>query len=165
MPRQRRGIFLAHFFVNIVVMLELLKNIVQNLGKSLGMVLILMFNSVDKVVNFLKFMVERKDEKDHQEQVDQNNHNLQDICDNGTLEDLINRKIILFALVFSVLISGCVSFGPKIDVNLVRPWEGHYMSVQDFYEKTRDIRLEDGESIWVLSNKTLYNLLKEKNVK
>ena len=39
------------------------------------------------------------------------------------------------------------------------------MNVQDFYERTWDVQLEDGESIWVLSNKTLYNILKERNVK
>ena len=55
--------------------------------------------------------------------------------------------------------------GPKIDVNLVKPWEGHYINVQDFYERTRDIQLDEGESFWLFSNKTLYNILKERNVK
>ena len=146
-------------------MLELLKNLVGNLGKSIGIVLVLLFTSVDKVVDFLKFMVKRKDQKEKQEEIDQHNQDLQDICDNGTLTDLINRKILFFALIFSVLLQGCFSLGPKIDVNTTRPWEGHYMNVQDFLEKTRDIQLEDNESIWVLSNRTLYTLLKEKNGK
>lgn len=146
-------------------MLELLTEIVKNLGKGLGITLILMFDSIEKVTALISKIFDHKIEKEKKEETDQNNQDLKDICDNGTLEDLISSKIILFSLIFSVLFSGCISMGPKIDVNLVKPWEGHYMSVQDFYEHTRDIQLDEKESIWVFSNMTLYNILKEKNVK
>ena len=146
-------------------MLELLTEIVKNLGKGLGMVLVLMFESIDKVADLVSRIFSHKIEKEKQEEANQNNQNLKDICDNGTLEDLISSKMIFFSLVFSVLFSGCISMGPKIDVNLVKPWEGHYINVQDFYERTRDIQLDEGESFWLFSNKTLYNILKERNVK
>lgn len=120
-------------------MLELLTEIVKNLGKGLGMVLVLMFESIDKVADLVSRIFSHKIEKEKQEEANQNNQNLKDICDNGTLEDLISSKMVFFSLVFSVLFSGCISMGPKIDVNLVKPWEGHYMNVQDFYERTRDI--------------------------
>ena len=146
-------------------MTEILKSLIDNLGKSIGIVLILMFNTIDKSINFLTKMVKRKDEKEREEKVENKNRELRDVCDNGTLDDLINAKFLFLVAVFSIICTGCFSSGPKIDINLVRPWEGHYMTVEDFREKTKDIRLENNESVWVLTNKTLYNILKDRNGK
>lgn len=146
-------------------MLDFLNNLVKTLGKDLGRILVLLLKGADKVVDLATKIFDRKVEKEKQKETDANNGNLQDICDNGTLDDLINHKIILFFSILTVLCSGCISKSPTIDVNLVRNWEGHYMNEKDFHEKTGDLKLEKGESIWVLSNKTLYNILKERNVK
>lgn len=146
-------------------MLDFLNNLIKTLGKHLGTILELLLKVGDKAVGLATKIFNRKVEKEKQEEINQNNGDLQDTCDNGTLDDLINHKMIPFFAVLSFLCSGCLSNNPRIDVNLVRSWEGHYMTEKDFHEKTDKLKLERGESIWVLSNKTLYNVLKERNVK
>ena len=68
----------------------------------------------------------------------------------------------IFAITM-ILASGCISvnYEPKIEV--VKPYEGHYMTTNDFYKATSNIQLEEGESVWVLGNRTLKRVLK--NVK
>ena len=65
-------------------------------------------------------------------------------------------KIIL-ALAMAILCCGCCST-PKVEST--KPWEGHYMTVDDFKQSTNVIDLDKNESIWVLSNSTLKRLLK-----
>lgn len=55
------------------------------------------------------------------------------------------------------LLSGCLT---TISVDPIKSWEGNYKSTNDFYNATADISLSEGESIWVLSNKTLNRVLK-----
>lgn len=57
------------------------------------------------------------------------------------------------------LVSGCINTKPDITVQTVKTWEGHYVSVQQMLDNTKNMELEKGESIWVLSNNTLYRLL------
>lgn len=47
-----------------------------------------------------------------------------------------------------------------VNVDPVKSWEGHYKSTNDFYKATKNIQLENDESIWVLSDKTLNRVLK-----
>ena len=70
------------------------------------------------------------------------------------------KKIFVIAMIFA---SGCISikYEPKIEV--VKPYEGHYMTTNDFYKATSNMQLEEGESVWVLSNRTLKRVIK--NVK
>jgi len=58
-----------------------------------------------------------------------------------------------------LLVSGCIT---RVDVVVdpVKPWEGHYMTTEEFKEKTSDIVLAEGETIWVISNNTLKRALK-----
>ena len=63
----------------------------------------------------------------------------------------------VFALAL-VLVCGCMS--NEIVVQATKPYEGHYMTVEDFKNGTSSSTLEKGESIWVLSNTTLKRLLK-----
>ena len=156
---------LAGLRVNNPEMLDLFNNLVKNLGNTLGHVLVLLLKVLDKAVDLVTKIFDRKVEKEKEKETQQNNGNLQDICDNGTLDDLINHKMVPFFAILSLLCFGCTTKNPKIDVNLVRGWEGHYLTEEDFRRKTEGLKLERGESVWVLSNKTLYNILKERNVK
>ncbi len=70
------------------------------------------------------------------------------------------KEIITF-LIFSLVFFGCISYEPKVETT--KHWENHYFTTNDFYNATTNISLENGESIWVLSNSTLSRLLK--NVK
>lgn len=55
--------------------------------------------------------------------------------------------------------AGC--FTPEINVESTSPWEGHYYSFEMLRVKISDQKLEDDQSIWLLSNTTLKRLLKD----
>ena len=85
------------------------------------------------------------------------NNEIQDICNNGTLDDLLRKFNKISILALCLVIAGCqMSNEPIITTNV---WEGHYKDETSFYKATRDIQLKKGESIWVLSNRTLSQLL------
>lgn len=54
-------------------MLDLLKNIVQNLGKSLGVVLLSLFKSVNGIIKFANRILDRKEAQEKQEKTDKEN--------------------------------------------------------------------------------------------
>ena len=68
-----------------------------------------------------------------------------------------NMKYYILALCLLVA-AGCTTVTVNIDP--VKSWEGHYLTTNDFYKATSDISLEKGESIWVLSDRTLNRVLK-----
>ena len=70
------------------------------------------------------------------------------------------KVIMLSALVFA---AGCRT--QEIVVDPVQSWEGHFMTVEEFREKTADIELQKNQSIWVLSNNTLKRVLKNQQNK
>lgn len=63
------------------------------------------------------------------------------------------KYIVLAALLLFV---GCIS-QPKIEAT--QTWENHYFTVEEFKSGTENMKLEKGESVWVLSNKTLKRTL------
>jgi hypothetical protein len=67
------------------------------------------------------------------------------------------NKIISF-LIILISLCGCISYEPKVET--IKTWENHYFTTNDFYKATENIKLEKGESIWVLSNSTLSRLLR-----
>ena len=111
---------------------------------------------IDKALTCL----ENKDIRKENKEIDKSNKELKDICDKGSLEDLVNltKKLLMILIIPSILISGCKS--DQIDVLTTKSWEGHYYTVEDFKTKTNDIKLDKKESIWVLSNQSLYYILK-----
>ena len=52
---------------------------------------------------------------------------------------------------------GCMT-QPKIEAT--KQWEDHYYSVEDLKKKIETIKLDEDESIWMMSNHTLNRLLK-----
>ena len=67
------------------------------------------------------------------------------------------KNSILITL-FCILLSGCMK---TLEIPVVETWEGRYSTVKEFQEKTKDINLKDGQSIWVISNGTMYRILKK----
>lgn len=128
------------------------KNIISN---SIVGILTSLCSSVDSVFKYLLKRQEIKEKQKKQKEIDKNNKDLKDVCDNGTLSELLK----IFSIIMSLgLIIGCQS----IEIKTTNNWEGHYFTVQEFNERTKDIKLNKKESIWVLSNDTLYKLLKQK---
>lgn len=64
------------------------------------------------------------------------------------------KILCLCALMF---LAGCAS---NIQINTVKSWEGHFFTTNEFYNATKNIQLNTDETIWVLSDKTLNNVLK-----
>lgn len=64
-------------------------------------------------------------------------------------------KSIAFALLASLL-AGCIS---EITVETTKQWEGHYYTAEEAKTAVDSIELDDSESVWVLSNRTLKKLL------
>ena len=131
---------------------------IKDIGTStLISILTKLLNVVDKALTCLDNKEIRKENKE----IDKSNKELKDICDKGTLEDLVNltKKSLMILIIPSILISGCKS--DQIDVLTTKSWEGHYYTVEDFKTKTSDIKLDKKESIWVLSNQSLYYILKQ----
>ena len=65
------------------------------------------------------------------------------------------KAITILAIAF---IAGCMTTEPKVEST--KEWEGHYYSPNEVVEKAQSMQLEDGESIWMMSNHTLNRLLK-----
>lgn len=66
-------------------------------------------------------------------------------------------KAILFATAVAACIAGCMT-NPKIEST--KPWEGHYYSVEEVKQQLDLMELGKDESVWIVSNHTLYRLLK-----
>lgn len=66
-------------------------------------------------------------------------------------------KNFIYMAIFASLLAGCTS----VEVPVVEPWEGRYSTVEEFKEKTEGIELKSGQQIWVISNGTMYRLLKK----
>ena len=67
------------------------------------------------------------------------------------------KTICAVAVVLAEFAAGCVN----VQVPVVEPWEGRYSSMQEFREKTEGVELKNGQSIWVLTNGTMYRILKK----
>ena len=66
-------------------------------------------------------------------------------------------KLLFFTLCLSTLIGCTTIIEPTIEST--KTWEQHYKSVEEFKKGTQNIALDDDETIWVMSNKTLKRLL------
>lgn len=66
-------------------------------------------------------------------------------------------KARLAGIMVALALSGCIT-DPKIETT--EPWEGHYFTVEEAQQGAKSIQLRDGESVWMMSNKTLNRLLK-----
>jgi len=55
--------------------------------------------------------------------------------------------------------TGCMH-DETIGIYVAKQWEGHYFTVDEFKKNTDKIELEKKESIWVLSNSSLSQLMK-----
>lgn len=67
------------------------------------------------------------------------------------------KKMLLIILSLTTIV-GC----QNLNIKTTKSWEGHYLNVDDFYDKTNNISLEENESIWVISDDTLEYILKSR---
>lgn len=63
----------------------------------------------------------------------------------------------LAAACLAITLAGCAH---QASIQTTKQWEGHYKDVKTFKAQTQDMQLEKGESVWVLSDRTLSRVLK-----
>lgn len=66
------------------------------------------------------------------------------------------KKKIAAAVILALALSGCRT---AIDVYPAKSWEGRYDDEAKLVEAANAVQLEKGESVWMLSNRTLKRLL------
>lgn len=66
------------------------------------------------------------------------------------------RLSIICAL--SLVLSGCMT-EKIVDIQTTKQWEGHFFTKQQVYEKIENMNLEKNESVWIISNETLFRIL------
>lgn len=72
-------------------------------------------------------------------------------------------RTFIIASVIAIGLTGCMT-EPKIEAT--KPWEGHCYTIEKLKDKVDNMQpLDDGESIWLLSNHTLNRLLKNSSGK
>ena len=62
------------------------------------------------------------------------------------------------AMLLLMIATGCVNVNPTVE--LVKPWEGHFFTAEEAKANVESIQLEENESVWILSNRTLKRVLK-----
>lgn len=72
------------------------------------------------------------------------------------MKSIISKTIIVSCL---VLMCGCISTTVEPVVQTTKTWENHYYSSEDARTALESVQLEEGESIWVLSNSTFKRVL------
>ena len=131
--------------------------VISSLGSKIGQFLLDIASFAKNAIKFLQYLADKKEKKEKIKREIKENNEIQDICNNGTLDDLLRKFNKISILALCLAMAGCqMSNEPIITTN---DWEGHYKDETSFYKATRDIQLKKGESIWVLSNRTLSQLL------
>lgn len=131
------------------------------LGSTLGTFLHKAVNVISYAFKAFDHYLSYKERINEKEEKRINESKIVDACDNGSLDDLFNLKS-MKSLAFASLCILCGCASAKIQLQTTKAWEGHYFTESSFYEATRDIELEKGESIWVLSNQSLKRVLLDK---
>ena len=62
------------------------------------------------------------------------------------------------AILFLMIATGCINVNPTVET--VKPWEGHFFTTEEAKANVESMQLEENESVWILSNRTLKRVLK-----
>ena len=138
-------------------MKNVLLKILEVLGKDLSKMLMKVLDTVKEVFSFLEHRQEYKEEKQQKKDDAKEEKEIEKICDKGSLDDLLEKFTGVTAIALVLFLYGCAT--TQLEVTTTRQWEGHYFTAREFHEATSQIDLQKGESIWVLSNKTLNKIL------
>ena len=138
-------------------MKNVLLKVLEVVGKDLSKLLMKALDVVKEVFSFLERRQEYKEEKQQKKDDAKEEKEIEKICDKGSLDDLLEKFTGVTAIALVLFLYGCAT--TQLEVTTTRQWEGHYFTAREFHEATSQIDLQKGESIWVLSNKTLNKIL------
>lgn len=139
-------------------MSALLTRILDLLGKDLSGLLTKAIDTAKVVFSYLDHRLVYKEKKQLEKEQKTESKEIKDICDKGSLSDLLDKFMKTSAVVLVVFLVGCTT-APDLQVTTTRQWEGHYFSEKEFHKATDQMSLQKGESVWVMSNKTLNKIL------
>lgn len=143
-------------------MLEIITLILKSLGNTLASFLYKLIDVIGMIFQYLNKNSEIKDKKTKKIEIEKTNKEIEKVCDEGSLDDLFDKFIKTSIIMITLFLIGCTT---NIEIQTVKNWEGHYMDEKDFHKATDSIKLERGESIWVLSNRSLKRILIQKQEK
>lgn len=86
------------------------------------------------VISLAKEITSRKQQKEMKKKISKENKEIEDICDHGSLDDLLDKfvKVMMFSMLL-VPLHGCYT---DLSIITTNKWEGHYMNEKEFYEHT-----------------------------
>ena len=147
-------------------MQKILTLITDLLGKGLISAICKLCDAVTCVFQYLRAKDEKKQKDAEQKEIADAEKEIADACDNGSLDDLMdatekmkktkNKKFMTLAAVLLLAVSGCVT---TVDVYPAKSWEGRYDNESKLLEAAKNVDLGAGESVWLLSNRTMKRLL------
>lgn len=69
------------------------------------------------------------------------------------------KKIAVIVSILAAFIAGCSTPKTEVSFNSVYPFEGHYFHTNSIVIDGKKAEIDQKNSVWLLSNITLYNLL------
>lgn len=135
-------------------MQTIINSIIASLGGKLGDFLILCAKFAESSVLMINRILDKKEKKEKKEK----QQKIEDICNSGSLGDLLQKFNKCISIAIVTLLAGCIN-AAKVDVVTTNSWEGHFKDETSFKQATKDLSLKKGETIWVLSNHTLNYIL------
>lgn len=117
---------------------------------------------LDAVKSIFAYLLARSDQKkaDQKKKAQKKlADTMNDIIDNGSLDDLLKAMKLVFSAILIAFAVGCRV--ENVNIVTTGQWEGHYFSVEEFKKATEDISLRRNESIWVMSNTTFKKIIND----
>lgn len=126
-----------------------------------GLLLMKIVDVAKSCFAFLNSNLESKNAKEAKKEQAEAEKKAKQVCDKGSLDDLFDLKKFNKSLCIAFclfLVCGC---GKTVEISCqtTKAWEGHYFTIKEFQQATKDLELERGESVWVLSNRSLYRVI------
>lgn len=144
-------------------MIQLVKDIVFKLGDKLADVLIGLTAAARAFFQYKNRKLDEKNRKEAEAKQEKKQTELEKAVDSGTLVDLLDavRKNSVKTAVAAFMLVSCGCISRNIEIQPTNAWEGRYSDRETALEALRSCRLERGQSIWILSNRTLKRVLLE----
>lgn len=144
-------------------MIQLVKDIVFKLGDKLADVLIGLTAAVRAFFQYKNRKLDEMNRKEAETKKEKKQAELEKAVDSGTLVDLLDavRKNSVKTAVAAFMLVSCGCISRNIEIQPTNAWEGRYSDRETALEALRGCRLERGQSIWILSNRTLKRVLLE----
>lgn len=144
-------------------MIQLVKDIVFKLGDKLADVLIGLTAAARAFFQYKNRKLDEKNRKEAEAKQEKKQTELEKAVDSGTLVDLLDavRKNSVKTAVAAFMLVSCGCISRNIEIQPTNAWEGRYSDRETALEALCGCRLERGQSIWILSNRTLKRVLLE----